>query len=112
MRVRDFLGALALSAVALSAEAPAAAQTTPKSSAAETTTMFPHPDDNAWWLSGQINLIWQTHGRFTSPYRCDNSLRPAPEQALPRLWTIDTGVTLQSHGTAPRHREAYWHVDL
>jgi len=33
------------------------------------TTMFPHPDDGRWWLSGQLNLISQTHGRFTSPYQ-------------------------------------------
>jgi hypothetical protein len=58
------------------------------------TTMFPHPDDSRWWLSGQVNLISQTHGRFTSPYQGDNSLRPDPEQALSRLWTIYTGVTL------------------
>jgi len=56
--------------------------------------MFPHPDDSRWWLAGQVNLISQTHGRFTSPYEGDNSLRPNPEQALSRLWTIYTGVTL------------------
>ena len=59
--------------------------------------MFPHPDDVPWWLSGQINLIWQTHGQFTSPYQGANSLRPDPEQALSRLWTIYTGVKLPSH---------------
>ena len=59
--------------------------------------MFPHPDDSRWWLSGQVNLIWQTHGRFTSPYQGDNSLRPDPEQALSRLWTIYTGVKLPGH---------------
>jgi len=57
-------------------------------------TIFPHPDDSRWWLSGQVNLISQTHGRFTSPYQGDNSLRPDPEQALSRLWTIYTGVKL------------------
>jgi len=61
------------------------------------TTMFPHPDDSRWWLSGQVNLIWQSHGRFTSPYQGNNSLRPEPEQALSRLWTIYTGVKLPGH---------------
>jgi hypothetical protein len=56
--------------------------------------MFPHPDDNRLWLSGQVNLISQTHGRFTSPYEGDNSLRPGYEQALSRLWTIYTGIKL------------------
>ena len=59
--------------------------------------MFPHPDDSRWWLSGQVNLISQLHGQFTSPYQGDNSLRPEPEQALSRLWTIYTGVTLPGH---------------
>jgi len=59
--------------------------------------MFPRPDASWWWLSGQVNLISQSHGRFTSPYQGDNSLRPEPEQALSRLWTIYTGVTLPGH---------------
>ena len=56
--------------------------------------MFSHADESRWWLSGQVNLISQSHGRFTSPYQGDNSLRPEPEQALSRLWTIYTGVQL------------------
>jgi len=60
-------------------------------------TMFPHPGDSRWWLSGQVNLIWQTHGQFTSPYQGDNSLRPEPEQALSSVWTIYAGVRLRGH---------------
>jgi hypothetical protein len=67
--------------------------------------MFPHLGDSRWWLSGQLNLIWQAHGRFTSPYQGGNSLRPDPEQALSRLWTIYTGVTL------PRHAELLFDVE-
>jgi hypothetical protein len=59
--------------------------------------MLPHPEDSAWWLSGQVNLISQTHGRFTSPYQGGNSLRPDREQALSRLWTIYSGVKLPAH---------------
>jgi hypothetical protein len=72
------------------------AQITPDTPPAAT-TMFPHPDDSRWWLSGQVNLILQSHGRFTSPYEGDNSLRRDPEQALSRLWTIYTGVKLPAH---------------
>src|SRR5881628_875245 len=61
------------------------------------TTMFAHPENSRWWLSGQVNLISQAHGRFTSPYQGDNSLRPDPEQALSRLWTIYTGLKLPGH---------------
>ena len=65
--------------------------------AAPVTTMFPHDESSRWWLSGQVNLISQAHGRFTSPYQGDNSLRPDPEQALSRLWTIYTGLKLPGH---------------
>ena len=59
--------------------------------------MFPHADDSRWWLSGQLNLIEQAHGTFTSPYEGANSLRSAREQALSRVWTIYTGVKLTGH---------------
>jgi high affinity Mn2+ porin len=59
--------------------------------------MFPRPEDSRWWLSGQVNLISQSHGQFTSPYQGDNSLRPQPEQTLSRLWTVYAGVTLPRH---------------
>ena len=59
--------------------------------------MFPHPGDNRWWLSGQVNLIWQAHGQFTSPYQGDNSLRPEPEHALSSVWTIYSAIKLPGH---------------
>ena len=86
----------ALSAVAAAQDA-AVKHNTPDVPPAGATTMLPHPADDAWWLSGQVNLISQTHGRFTSPYEGDNSLRPNREQALSRLWTIYTGVKLPGH---------------
>src|SRR5438105_849472 len=95
--IRNCGRSISLSAWLLVGGATAAtAQTAPDTPPAQT-TMFPHPDDSRWWLSGQVNLISQTHGRFTSPYEGDNSLRPDPEQALSRLWTIYTGVKLPGH---------------
>jgi hypothetical protein len=70
----------------------AMAQSAPDTPPVGATTVFPHATDARWWLSGQVNLISQTYGRFTSPYEGDNSLRPQHEQALPRLWTIYAGV--------------------
>src|SRR6476646_6873881 len=93
---RLFLSGLLLVAyrqTAWAQETPSA----PPVGAAPVTTMFPHSDDSRWWLSVQVNLISQSHGRFTSPYQGDNSLRPDPEQALSRLWTIYTGVKLPAH---------------
>src|SRR5438876_8177358 len=97
MPIRDCLRSFSLALLlVISGATVVRAQTAPETPSAET-TMFPHPDERGWWLSGQVNLISQTHGRFTSPYQGDNSLRPDPEQALSRLWTIYTGVKLPGH---------------
>ena len=96
MPIRDSLRSISLSVLLVIGggtvvPAQTAANTPPA------TTMLPHPDDRPWWLSGQANLISQTHGRFTSPYQGDNSMRPDPEHALSRLWTIYSGVKLPGH---------------
>jgi high affinity Mn2+ porin len=97
MLVRRFLQSFSCSvALVIAGATVAVAQTAADTSPVET-TMFPHPDDNRWWLSGQINLIWQANGRFRSPYEGANSLRPGREQALSRVWTIYTGVKLAGH---------------
>jgi len=96
MPIRHYIRSVPLSIlVVLAAASIASAQAaeTPPSA----TTLFSHSDDSRWWLSGQVNLISQSHGRFTSPYQGDNSLRPDPEQALSRLWTIYSGVKLAGH---------------
>jgi high affinity Mn2+ porin len=93
---RVIVGCLWAVLLFLTAGRTAAAQT-PAESPAESLTIFPHPADSRWWLSGQINLIEQWHGQFTSPYQGANSFRPEPEQALSRLWTIYTGVKLPAH---------------
>ena len=83
---------------------PAAAQPAPDD-APPAPTMFPHPDGRAWWLSGQLNLISQAHGTFPSLYEGENSLRSEREQALSRLWTIYTGVSL------PGRTELLLHIE-
>src|SRR5450756_2954872 len=100
------LATLSVLLLVITGGASATGQTTPDVPPAGATTMLPHPADNAWWLSGQVNLISQTHGRFTSPYEGDNSLRPNREQALSRLWTIYTGVKL------PGHTECLFDIEL
>src|SRR4249920_2867995 len=71
MPIRVRLQSLFLSLVLSVALTPTASAQTDPGVAAPTTTMFPHQGDN--------------------------SLRPEPEQALSRLWTIYTGVTLPGH---------------
>jgi high affinity Mn2+ porin len=89
--VRTLLIVLAL----LGGVSEAAAQD-PASDPPAQATIVPHPDHTWWWLSGQVNIIEQAHGAFTSPYEGDNSLRAAREQALSRVWTIYTGAQIGS----------------
>jgi hypothetical protein len=92
--VRPWRARLFVAGLLVVAGAALPAAQAPDPPAADAATMFPHPADSRWWVSGQVNLIWQTHGPFPSPYQGDNSLRPDREQALSRLWTIYTGVKL------------------
>jgi len=84
-------------AIACMAVVPAAAQAQPPDAPGEAATLFDHPDNTRWWLSGQLNLITQWHGRFTSPYDGPHSLQADPERATSRLWTIFTGYRLAEH---------------
>jgi len=61
----------------------------------------PASDESPWqafvsrlWLSGQINIIAQGHGRFPSPYSGPNSFRDTNELAVSRVFTIYTGLRL------------------
>ena len=76
---------------------PAGAQVTPEGSPPGATTIFPHPENSRWWLSGQLNLISQAHSDFLSPYEGENSLRSHREQALSSVWTLYTGVHVARH---------------
>jgi hypothetical protein len=60
------------------------------------TTVFDHSDDTRWWASGQMNLVTQFHGAFSSPYQGEHSFRAAPEHATSLVWTIFTGIEVTS----------------
>jgi hypothetical protein len=94
----SLITALAISlAVAFPGGALAQTGPEPPAMAIEPTSLFPHPDDTRWWLSGQLNLIGQAHDTFTSPYQGENSFRAPAESALSEVWTIYTGVQLTRH---------------
>jgi high affinity Mn2+ porin len=61
-------------------------------------TMFPHPESDRIWISGQANFISQWHPAFHSPYAGPNSLSPQAQDASSRLLTLFTGLRLS--GTA------------
>jgi len=59
-------------------------------------TMLPHFKDTRFWLSGQMNFIFQTHPPFRAPYSGKNSLDPNYEKATSRALTLYTGVRLNN----------------
>jgi high affinity Mn2+ porin len=56
--------------------------------------MFPHPETDRIWVSGQANFISQWHPAFHSPYRGPNSLSPEAQDATSRVLTLYTGLRL------------------
>ena len=58
--------------------------------------MFPHPETDRWWISGQANLISQWHPAFHSPYQGLRSLPPQAQDATSRVLTLFTGVRLRN----------------
>jgi high affinity Mn2+ porin len=58
--------------------------------------MFPHPETDRLWISGQANFISQYHPDFTSPYVGKNSLSAQAQDATSRVLTLFTGLRLTS----------------
>jgi len=73
--------------------APQSADPAPGDQDKPPVTIFPHPDDH-FWVSGEMNFIFQAHGDFPARYSGPNSLRASGEHALSRLLTLYTGVEL------------------
>jgi hypothetical protein len=63
---------------------------------AQSDTLLDHPDDRWFYSGGQINVITQHHGEFTSPYSGDNSFRSRTETATSRLLTLYLGARRSS----------------
>lgn len=72
------------------------AQTNDVSAEDDPPTMFPRPRDTRFWLSGQINFIYQTHPEFPAAFSGANSLSPGYEKALSRVLTLYGGVRLNN----------------
>jgi high affinity Mn2+ porin len=56
--------------------------------------MFPHPETDRIWISGQANFISQWHPGFHSPYSGKNSLSAQAQDATSRVLTLFTGLRL------------------
>jgi len=58
--------------------------------------MFPHLSDTHFWLTGQMNFIFQTNPPFHAAYSGKHSLGPHYEKAVSRVMTLYTGVRLNN----------------
>jgi high affinity Mn2+ porin len=58
-------------------------------------TMFRHPPNSRFWISGQINIISQGHTSFPAKYSGPNSFGPQGQIATSRVLTLYTGVELK-----------------
>jgi len=81
-------------------DTPAASADDPASASDNATSdpesMLPHFKDTRFWLSGQVNFIFQTHPDFHADYSGPNSLSPHYEKATSRVMTLYTGVRLNN----------------
>jgi len=59
---------------------------------ADPPAIFPHPETDRWWISGQANFISQWHPAFHSPYQGPRSLPPEAQDATSRVLTFFSGV--------------------
>jgi hypothetical protein len=59
-------------------------------------TLFPHPDSARYLISGQANIIFQTHPGFHSPYSGPNSLLARGEYKTSLLGTLYLGFKLNA----------------
>ena len=60
----------------------------------DTVTMFPHPDNTRYWISGQANIVFQWHPTFQAAYTGPNSLTPDGQSATTHVLTLYTGYEL------------------
>src|ERR1044071_9313338 len=58
------------------------------------TTVFEHTPARRYWVSGQINIIGQTHPSFPARYSGPNSLRSNAEAAASNVLTLFTGFEI------------------
>lgn len=75
---------------------PAQLQTSTPSTDADSApvALFPHSDSTRFWISGQANIIFQTHPSFPAAYSGPNSLHSHYEKATSQVYTLFTGLRL------------------
>jgi hypothetical protein len=64
------------------------------------TAVFPHSSTAPWWISGQVNIVFQAHPDFHALYSGPNSLSARGEHATSRVLTLYTGFQFSKHTEA------------
>ena len=72
-----------------SADSPKASGALPET---PVVTMFPHPEDARYWISGQANVVFQGRLPFHSPYEGPNSFRNSAEYKTSMVGTLYTAL--------------------
>ncbi|HTW30224.1 MAG TPA: carbohydrate porin [Candidatus Sulfotelmatobacter sp.] len=89
--------ASAINPLAGNAQTPAAPD--PSSAAPDdqtTESIFPHFKSTRFWLSGQMNFIFQTHPDFPALYSGPHSLQPNYQKATSRVMTLYSGIRVNN----------------
>lgn len=90
------LAALTFLPVLLTLLPSAMAQQSAATGESAAVAMFDHSGDHGsrFWVSGQVNVIFQAHPPFRAKYTGENSLLPNYEKATSRVMTLYTGLRL------------------
>ncbi|MDD5542411.1 MAG: carbohydrate porin [Acidobacteriia bacterium] len=72
------------------------AQSAPAEQMGDSLTIFDHSADSRYWISGQINVIFQAHPAFPAKYSGENSLHADAEHATSRVMTLFMGWRFNS----------------
>ncbi len=105
--MRTAAGTIAVLVCALCAYGQSPSASKPDTAAADgPTTVFPHPDDAAWYLAGQFNTVFQAHPSFPAKYSGPNSLRNTAEAEDSRVFTLYAGLKLTGTTEVLLHLES------
>ncbi len=93
-----FLHVIAVVSLYAQTPAPAPTPSTDPNTATppDPPSMFPHPENTNWLVSGQMNFIAQWNPAFPAAYSGPNSFRNNYDKAVSRVLTLFTGVRLNS----------------
>lgn len=102
------VGAILLGQVCAVAQSSAAGEASPPpgEEPSQEATVFSHPGNRRFWISGQINLIFQGHPAFPAKYTGENTLEAASrDRHFIFVNTLYGSRIEKKHRGSPRYRE-------